>query len=119
MLCGEADDVVLFQGIEFLEHFIIIVAPVQSKGSFAKQGRCALHVGKSHIIYGSEIFFFGGMDFGKDTDQMVILCQDTGFCYVIALLINAFNISAFGAVPDKAEGFKVISMRLYDIRFPS
>lgn len=61
-------------------------------------------------------FFFGRMDFRKDTDRMVILCQNTGFRYMTALLINAFCRSTLGAVPDRAERFNVISVRLYNIR---
>ena len=114
-LCSKADDIILFQIIELQKHLVVIVAPVQDKSGLAKQRGGVFHGRKSHIIDGSEIFFFGGMDFGKDTDGMIIVCQEAGFRDMIALLINAFCICAFGAVPDKSEGFKMISVRLCDV----
>lgn len=83
---GEADDIVLLQGIQFEEHLVIIVAAVHDKGCFTKQGMFQLHGGECDIVNGSKAFFAGRMDLGKEADWMVVLGKDRGFGYMIAFL---------------------------------
>ena len=46
---------------------------------------------------------------------MIVLCHDTGFRHMVAFFINIFCVSASGAVPDNAESFKFIAVRLHDV----
>ena len=60
---SEADDIVLFHGIEFQEHFVVIIATVHDEGGFAEEGASGFYSAEGDIINGSKGFFFGRMDF--------------------------------------------------------
>ena len=55
------------------------------------------------------------MDLGEDTDGMAVLREGAGFCDMVAFFIDVLCVRAFGAVPDKAEGFELASIRFHDI----
>lgn len=61
------------------------------------------------------ILLWRWMDFGKDTDWMVTGIKDTCFRNMISFFINTFCRSAFRAISDNTEGFKLISIWFYDI----
>ncbi len=47
------------------------------------------------------------MKFRKDADWVIVVGECSGFCYMIALFIDTFCGSAFGAVANPAKGKKM------------
>ena len=91
---GQPDNILLLEVIQFEEHLVVIVSSVHDESGFSKQGCAAFHGGESDAINGREIFFFGRMDLRKNTDWMIIICQHTGFCHMIAFLVDIFCVGA-------------------------
>ena len=55
------------------------------------------------------------MHLGEDTDGMAVLRKGAGFCDMVAFFIDVLCVRAFGAIPDKARGFKLAAIRFHDI----
>ena len=114
-LCRKADNVVLLQPMELPEHLVVIVSPVHDESGFSEQGGGPFHCGKSHIIDGCEVLPLRRMDLGEDADGMAVLRKGAGFCDMVAFFIDVLCVRAFGAIPDKAEGFELAAIRFHDI----
>ena len=46
---------------------------------------------------------------------MIVICQYTGFCYMIAFFVDIFCIGAFRSIPDKTKGLKSMTVWLHHI----
>lgn len=112
---GKADDIILFQLLQLKKHLVIVIPPVHNKGGFSKQCFGTFHGRKGHMVEGSEPFFSGRVDFRKDAGRMAVTGKNGGLCYIVAFFMNIFCGRTFGTVTHPAEGFKFVTVRLYDI----
>lgn len=85
-VCSETEHIILFHGIQFKEHLVIIVAAVHDKNRFSKHGAASFHSGEGDVVNRSKVLFVGGMNFRKDTDWMVIMSKYGGFGHMISFL---------------------------------
>ena len=106
----------MFQGIQFEEHFIIIIAAVHNKSSFTKHGTGPFDSGEGDVVNGSKIFFAGRMEFRKNTDRMAVICEYCGFCDMIAFFKNIFCSSTFRTITNPSKRFEFVTFRFDNIR---
>lgn len=114
-VCFDTNDIILFETVKLKKYFVIVIASVHCESCPAEQGSTPLYSSKGNVIDGSKILFFCRVDLRKNTDRMGVVCEDTGFCHMIPFFIDTFSVCAFGAVPDKTEGFKAAALGFHNI----